>query len=39
MEKLNFRSSPVKQPKLTKSAAETLAIEALSFLAADPDAA
>lgn len=36
MQNLNFRSSPAKQPKLTKSGAETIAIEALNFLAADP---
>ena len=37
MENLNFRVPSVKTPKLTKSAAETIAIEALSFLAADPE--
>jgi hypothetical protein len=35
MQNPNFRSSPAKQPKLTKSGAETIAIEALNFLAAD----
>jgi hypothetical protein len=36
MQNSNFRSPSAKQLKLTKSAAETLAIEVLSFLAADP---
>ena len=36
MQNLNFRAFPAKKPKLTKSGAETLAIEVLSFLAADP---
>jgi Protein of unknown function (DUF3572) len=36
MQNLNFRSPLAKQPKLTKSGAETIAIEVLSFLAADP---
>jgi hypothetical protein len=36
MQNLNFRASPAKQPKLTKSGAETVAIEVLSFLATDP---
>jgi Protein of unknown function (DUF3572) len=36
MENYNFKTSTAKSPKLTKSGAETLAIEALSFLAADP---
>ncbi|MGH6794611.1 MAG: DUF3572 domain-containing protein [Methylocella sp.] len=33
MEKFDFRSSPAKQPQLSKSAAESLAIEVLTFLA------
>ncbi|HUB63673.1 MAG TPA: DUF3572 domain-containing protein [Methylocella sp.] len=36
MEKFNFRSSSAKRPQFTKDGAETMAIEALSFLAADP---
>ena len=37
MENLNFKASSLKTPKLTKSSAETLAIEALNFLAAEPE--
>jgi hypothetical protein len=36
MQNPNFRASPAKQPQLTKSGAETIAIEVLSFLATDP---
>ena len=36
MQNLNFRSLPAKQPKLTKSGAESMAIEVLNFLAEDP---
>jgi hypothetical protein len=36
MQNLNFKSSSPKPPKLAKSGAETLAIEALTFLAAEP---
>jgi hypothetical protein len=36
MQNFTFRSPSAKQPKLTKSAAETIAIEVLSYLAADP---
>jgi hypothetical protein len=36
MQNLNFKSSSSKPPKLTKSGAETLAIEALNYLAAEP---
>ena len=36
MENFDFRSSPAKPPQLTKSAAESIAIEVLTFLAADP---
>src|ERR1700694_3472195 len=36
MQNPNFRVSPAKQPKLTKSGAETIAIEVLAFLANDP---
>jgi hypothetical protein len=35
MQNPDFRPPPVKQPKLTKSGAESIAIEVLSFLAAD----
>jgi hypothetical protein len=33
MQNPNFRISPAKQPKLTKSGAETIAIEVLAFFA------
>ena len=36
MQNLNFRSSPEKQPNLSKAAAESIAIEVLTFLAGDP---
>ena len=36
MQNPNFRVAPAKQPKLTKSGAETIAIEVLAFLAKDP---
>jgi hypothetical protein len=36
MQNFNFRPSAAKQPKLTKIGAEAIAIEVLSFLAADP---
>ena len=36
MENFNFTPSPAKQPKLSKSGAETIAIEVLSFLAGSP---
>jgi hypothetical protein len=36
MQNPNFRTSPAKKPKLTKSGAETIAIEVLAFLAKDP---
>lgn len=36
MQNPNFRISPAKQLKLTKSGAETIAIEVLAFLAKDP---
>ena len=36
MQNPNFQSSSPKPPKLTKSSAETLTIEVLSFLASDP---
>ncbi len=36
MQNFNFWTSPAKPPKLTKSGAEVIAIEALCFLAADP---
>lgn len=36
MQKFNIMATPVKQPKLMQSGAESLAIEALSFLGADP---
>ena len=36
MQNFNIRPSPAKPPKLTKTGAEAIAIEALSFLAADP---
>lgn len=35
MQNLNFRVAAAKPPKVTRAAAETIAIEALSFLAAD----
>jgi Protein of unknown function (DUF3572) len=35
MQNLNFRP-PIKQAKLTQASAETIAIDALTFLAADP---
>ncbi len=36
MQNFNFRPSGAKQSKLTKTGAEAIAIEVLSFLAADP---
>ena len=36
MENFDFRPSPAKPPQLTKAAAESIAIEVLSFLAGDP---
>lgn len=36
MQSPNFRASPAKQTKLTKSCAETIAIEVLAFLAKEP---
>jgi Protein of unknown function (DUF3572) len=36
MQNFNFRPSAAKLPKLTKTDAEAIAIEVLSFLAADP---
>ncbi len=36
MQNLDVGPSPAKPPKLTKTGAEAIAIEALSFLAADP---
>ena len=36
METFDFRSSAAKPPLLAKAAAESIAIEVLSFLAADP---
>jgi hypothetical protein len=36
VENFDFRSPPAKQPQLTKSAAESIAIEALTFLAGNP---
>ncbi len=36
MENFGFMPSQAKQPKLSKSCAETMAIEVLNFLAADP---
>jgi hypothetical protein len=36
MENFDFRSSPGKRPQLTKAAAESIAIEVLTFLAGNP---
>jgi Protein of unknown function (DUF3572) len=36
MESFGFRPSPPKQPQLSKSAAESIAIEVLHFLAGNP---
>ncbi|MGH6846508.1 MAG: DUF3572 domain-containing protein [Methylocella sp.] len=36
MENFDFRSAPAKPPQLTKSAAESIAIEGLTFLAGNP---
>jgi hypothetical protein len=36
MENFDFRTAPSKQPQLTKAAAESIAIEALTFLAGNP---
>jgi hypothetical protein len=36
MEKFAFRPLPAKQPQLSKAAAESIAIEVLSFLAGSP---
>jgi len=36
MQNFNFRSSPAKQPQLTKAAAESIAIEVLTFMARNP---
>jgi Protein of unknown function (DUF3572) len=36
MENFDFRPSPAKQPQLTKAAAESIAIEILTFLAGNP---
>ena len=36
MQNFDFRPSPAKRPQLTKAAAETIAIEVLTFLAGNP---
>ena len=36
MQNLDFRPSPAKQPQLSKAAAESIAIESLTFLAGNP---
>jgi hypothetical protein len=36
MENFDFRPSPAKRPQLTKAAAESIAIEVLTFLAGNP---
>jgi hypothetical protein len=36
MQNLDFRPSPAKQPQLSKAAAESIAIEGLTFLAGNP---
>ena len=36
MQNLNFRAAPAKRTKLSKAAAEAIAIEVLTFLAGDP---
>jgi hypothetical protein len=36
MQNLGFRPSPAKQPQLSRAAAESLAIESLTFLAGNP---
>ena len=36
MQNLDFKSWPGKQPQLSKAAAESIAIEVLTFLAGDP---
>ena len=36
MQDLGFRPSPAKQPQLSKAAAESIAIEGLTFLAGNP---
>jgi hypothetical protein len=36
MQTFDFTPSPAKQPKLTKAAAESIAIEVLTFLAGNP---
>ena len=36
MQNLDFKSSPGRQPQLSKAAAESIAIEVLAFLAGDP---